>query len=706
MGLPAIKVLLIEDNPNDVDLVRLQIARDGAMPFVLEHTDRLAAALKRLTAPDVGLVLLDLALPDSQGLVSLIRIRTQAPHLPIIVLTALQDESLAIQAMQQGAQDYLVKGQIEQNPLLRSMRYAIERKRIEEELRKAHDELERRVQERTAELTRANAALRRENAERLQAEETIRALNLQMAERVSELQTLLDAAPICIWVAHDPACQRITGNRYLNELFGVPSGTNVSLSAPPEQRLRYRICRGNKDLSLEELPLRRATAHGKPIYNVEFQVIFEDGRAAILMGNAVPLFDDAGRVRGAVAVSLDITERRHAEEERRKLQIQIQHTQKLESLGVLAGGIAHDFNNLLTAILGNASLALLQLVPEAPACSTIKEIENASIRAAELIKQMLAYSGKGRFVVQPLNLSRVVEEMAHLLQTVISKKAVLRFDFDANLPIIEADATQVRQVVMNLITNASDAIGEKSGVIALRTGVVHVDQYYLTTTYVPEKLAEGYYAFLEASDTGCGMDSATMEKIFDPFFTTKFIGRGLGLAAVLGIVRGHKGAIKVYSEPTRGTTFKVLFPASNRTEGTTEATSQADAWRGTGTILVVDDEETVRAVARKMLEKAGFQVLSANDGREGVDLFRQHIQEIAAVLLDLTMPHMNGVEAFREMRLLRSDVRVVLMSGYNEQEVINQFAGKGLAGFVQKPFRANELLAVLRRTLEKGTGGA
>jgi PAS domain S-box-containing protein len=397
-----------------------------------------------------------------------------------------------------------------------------------------------------------------------------------------------------------------------------------------------------------------------------------------------------------LAIGRDISARKKAEEEKRHLEAQIQHTQKLESLGVLAGGIAHDFNNLLTGILGNASLAQMHAAsPEARDC--LKQIEVAAQRASDLTKQLLAYAGKGRFVIQPIVLSLIVQEMADLLQTVKSKKALLRFDFAAEVPAIEADATQVRQIVMNLITNASDAIGEKSGVISLRTGVLFADANYLQSTFVPEKLEEGIFVFLEVSDTGCGMDAETMEKIFDPFFTTKFTGRGLGLAAVLGIVRGHKGAIKVYSEPQRGTTFKVLFPVKDAmAHPQTPAISPFESWRGQGTVLVVDDEETVRAVAKATLESVGFNVLLAANGREGLEKFRAHGNDIVLVLLDLTMPALGGAETFRELRVLRPALKIVLMSGYNEQEITNQFAGKGLAGFLQKPFRASELLSTVR----------
>ena len=404
-------------------------------------------------------------------------------------------------------------------------------------------------------------------------------------------------------------------------------------------------------------------------------------------------------------ISLDVTELQRVEEERRKLEAQVQQAQKLESLGVLAGGIAHDFNNLLVGILGNADLALMDLSPASPARASIKEIEQSAVRAAELCRQMLAYSGRGKFLIEAVSLNDIVSEMTHLLEISISKKAVLRYNLAKNLPAIEADVTQIRQVIMNLIINASEALEEKSGVVAISTGLMRCDRAYLEMTWLNDQLPDGEYVFLEVADTGCGMDEVTRRRIFDPFFTTKFTGRGLGLAAVLGIVRGHKGAIKVYSEPGRGTTFKVLFPATTAMATPVGAEQPGGpSWRGQGTILVVDDEETVRAVAQRMLERMGFSVLTASDGREAVETFRAHDGvdggKIACVLLDLTMPHMDGEEAYRELRRIRAGVRVVISSGYGEQEIAQRFAGKGLAGFVQKPYRAEALAKCLRETLD------
>ncbi|MEO8377059.1 MAG: response regulator, partial [Candidatus Sumerlaeota bacterium] len=316
-----------------------------------------------------------------------------------------------------------------------------------------------------------------------------------------------------------------------------------------------------------------------------------------------------------------------------------------------------------------------------------------------------AYSGRGRFVVERIDLNALVDEMTHLLEISISKKAILQYRLTTNLPSIEADATQVRQIIMNLVTNASDAITESVGTITVSTGMLYADRNYLRDTASEIELAENYYAYVEVSDTGCGMDEETQRRIFEPFFTTKITGRGLGLAALLGIVRGHKGGVRVQSESGIGTTFRVLFPCVGAwtpepdTNVPIENVPPQQAYAESGTIMVVDDEESVRAVACSILEKFGYTVLSAADGREAVDQFLNRHEDILAVLMDITMPHMDGPDAFREMRRIDPDVCVVLSSGYNEQEAIDRFAGKGIAGFIQKPYRAVELIEKIRQIL-------
>jgi len=396
-----------------------------------------------------------------------------------------------------------------------------------------------------------------------------------------------------------------------------------------------------------------------------------------------------------MGVVRNIEERKQAAEEHEKLEQQLLHAQKLESLGILAGGIAHDFNNILTAIIGNADLALLRINKESPGVDNLHKIEEAATRAADLAKQMLAYSGKGKFVLENINLNLLLEDMLHMLEVSISKSAVMRLNLNRDIPSVEADPTQIHQIVMNLVINASEAIGDKSGVISITTGCMVCDSDYLKYVWLDESIEQGTYVYLEVADTGCGMDKETLSRIFDPFFTTKFTGRGLGMAAVLGIVRGHKGAVKVYSEPGKGTSFKILLPASGKPAVAFRRDAVVNGWKGKGTVLLVDDEETVRGIGREMLEELGFTTITANDGREAVEIFRA-TPGISLVILDLTMPHMDGEQCFRELRQIEPEVKVIMSSGFSEHEVTQKFLGKGLAGFIQKPYKMSSLKGVIQ----------
>ena len=398
----------------------------------------------------------------------------------------------------------------------------------------------------------------------------------------------------------------------------------------------------------------------------------------------------------------DVTKLKEASKERRKIETRILEAQKLESLGVLAGGIAHDFNNLLVAILGNADLAIHDVNKDTPIYECLHDIIQASTQAADLCKQMLAYSGKGRFIVQDVNINEVISEMSAILLVSLSKKACLQLNLAPKLPAVEADVTQMRQLLMNLMTNASEALCGESGNVAVTTGAFFCDRSYLTETFAEADLKDGEYVYIEVSDTGCGMDEETRRKIFEPFFSTKFTGRGLGLAAIQGIVRGHKGAIKVYSEQGKGTTFKVLLPSAARdARPLPELETKAKEWQGSGTVLLVDDEPSVIHAASRMVERLGFDVMIAHNGKAAVELYKDNKDEIVCVLLDLTMPVMDGKESFRVLRQIDKNVTVILSSGYNEQDATQLFAGKGLAGFIQKPYRLKALRRELRRVLDE-----
>ena len=388
--------------------------------------------------------------------------------------------------------------------------------------------------------------------------------------------------------------------------------------------------------------------------------------------------------------------------ERLKLETKLQQTQKLESLGLLAGGIAHDFNNILTAIMGHASLASFDVAPSSPLGESIRLIEESAKRAADLCQQMLAYSGKGRFTVRQIDLSGFVKGVVNLLRISIGKNCHLLQNLAEGLPRIEADSTQLQQVVMNLVINAAEAIGEQEGTIRMVTRNMQIDRAMLETMYLAQNLAEGEYVMLEIADTGCGMSTETLARVFDPFFTTKFTGRGLGLAAVLGIVRGHNGAIRVESAPGEGTKFTLIFPVATHSLAPLDESSSLvsiSSRNAERTVLVVDDEPSVRAIARAMLARWGFRVLDANDGVDGVNLFRDNAREIDLVLLDLTMPRLGGESAFREMQAIRPDVRVFMMSGFDQNNENQRLVGCGLAGFIQKPFTAQELMTKIGTVL-------
>jgi len=420
-----------------------------------------------------------------------------------------------------------------------------------------------------------------------------------------------------------------------------------------------------------------------------------DGGFRFLESNSVPMLDPEGVIVGFRGVDRDITDRMKGAEERLELERRLLHGQKLESLGVLAGGIAHDFNNLLTAIQGNLALAQAGLSPGSPERESIEEALQASYRAADLTREMLAYSGRGRFLIDRLDVNDLVRANAALFRAAISHKVGLALCLATEPVVIEADAGQVQQVIMNLITNASEAIGDQPGRISLTTGAKEFDAAALAANLLAEKATPGRFIFVEVKDDGCGMDQNTRQRLFDPFFTTKFAGRGLGMSAVQGIMRGHKGGIMVDSVPGRGTTIKVLFPeAPVHSPGSVQeprphsARMPAVSFR---LALVAEDDEPVRRLVLEFFKRLGIAAVSAADGEEALAILGERRDEIDLVLLDLTMPRMDGVTAFHRMKALRPDLPVLLTSGFDEQEALQRFAGEALEGFVQKPFSLSQL---------------
>ena len=392
----------------------------------------------------------------------------------------------------------------------------------------------------------------------------------------------------------------------------------------------------------------------------------------------------------------DITEIKTLEE-------QLRQAAKLESLGVLAGGIAHDFNNLLVGILGNASLVRDTLPPSSTVRPMLDSVIDASEQAAALTRQLLAYSGKGKFVIQPVDVSDLVRDMTKLVQASIPKSVVLRSRLTPGLPPVVADVAQLQQLIMNLVINAAEAIGDNPGSVTLTTGEQQVvDGETSGATVGADPITPGRYVFFEVKDDGSGMDEATIAKIFDPFFTTKFTGRGLGLSAALGIVRGHQGFIQVASSPGRGSMFKVLFPAAREKIAPQPVHEVKDDLTGSGVILLVDDEELVRRAAAAMLAHLGYTVLEAANGQEAIELFQRNLSNIMLVILDLSMPVMNGEECLKRLRSIKPDVPVLLSSGFSEAEAARRFQSAGVATFLQKPYTVQHLAELVNSALSDG----
>jgi PAS domain S-box-containing protein len=453
---------------------------------------------------------------------------------------------------------------------------------------------------------------------------------------------------------------------------------------------------------LADIRLSHSTILLQPdTFTVAYRIRRKDGRYCWFETTSRTIRDPcSGAVQEIHAASRDITERRRAEEQRLALERRLLETQKLESLAALAGGVAHDFNNLLQGIIGYTELALADLAPADALRDSLGPILTLAWRAADLAGQMLAYSGRGHVAAQPLQLNTLVADMRPLLESLSNHVVAIALRLDPDLPPIMADAVQIRQALTSLVTNAAEALGYRAGTISVRTRLLDADRAYLASTIPAPELPAGRYAALEVADDGAGMDAATRARIFDPFFTTKFTGRGLGLAAVLGIVRGHGGTIHVEGEVGRGTTITLLFPTAPAAQRPPDAARPADVAPAAGrTVLIIDDEDTVRRVIARVLERAGFTVLTASDGPGGVECFRANEDRIDCVLLDLTMPGMSGGQVIPALRRVRPSARIVVMSGYTAEDVEAHLRGQSVAGFLHKPFHPADLRAAIGRAL-------
>jgi PAS domain S-box-containing protein len=514
---------------------------------------------------------------------------------------------------------------------------------------------------------------------------------IELRDSEQRYRILMDSAPIPILIHCDE--EIVFSNQEANRVFGAGVLKNLNSTSYWDYVHPEEI-----EFMRERIRFVHQIAGQHP--QREGRFIRADGTVLHMLVIATPV--RYNRRQGVQVVFLDLTARKRAEEERIRMETRLQQSQKMESLGILAGGIAHDFNNLLTGVLGNLDLARHELAPQSGALPFLRTIETAARRAAELCQQMLAYSGKGRLVVADVCLNDVVSEMLALLKASIAGSTRLVYNLSRGLPLIRADSTQLRQLIMNLITNASDAQGNTEGSIYIETGADRFAAEDLRNDYFQTDLKDGQYVFLCVRDEGCGMNDVTLRKMFDPFFTTKPSGRGLGLAAALGIVKGHRGTIKFKSVLGKGTEFTVFFPVSAEASSRQHVPARSgspELFEGRGTLLLADDEGVLRSLGQALLERMGFGVVAASDGAETVAAVRRDPNRYSCVILDMSMPGPDATSTLKELRAIREDLPIVLTSGYAESDVAPKFAWAGLAAFLQKPYQSHDLTAVLRTAL-------
>lgn len=664
---PNIHVLLIEDNLAEARLLQEILKDTVSGRFSLAHVKRLGEAIAQLDTTRFDVALLDLTLPDSDGLASLDVLIRNAPSLPIVVLTSTNDDVLALDAVRHGAQDYLVKRHVNLDILVRSVRYAIERKQASVALREVNETLELRVQERTAALETANTALKQEVASRQSIQN-----RLGLAQQAGKIGTFE-------WNLHTDT---FTWSVELEALYGLPprsfapDRTDWLATIHPEDRPQVEL----------ELDRSRETACG---LDLEFRIIYPDSEIhwIAVKSSIFPVGDTIDRTIG---IHMDITEKKQLEQ-------QFLRAQRLESLGTLASGIAHDLNNILTPILSVAQLLPLRLLDLDDRTQNLLVIlESSARRGAELIKQILSFAkgieGK-RVCLQPHHLIQDIQKIVH--QT-LPKSIEIETELPADLWMVLGDMTQLHQVLMNLCVNARDAMPQ-GGMLTIEATNHSIDEAFARQHL---DAVAGNYVSIAVIDTGTGIPPQLMHRIFDPFFTTKDIGNGtgLGLSAVLGIVKSHGGFLDVRSEPDRGTKFQIYIPACHAPSQSIE--NEAELPIGNGeSILVVDDEIAIGELIKTTLETYNYRVLVAKDGAEAIAIYADNRDRIDSICIDMMMPIMDGLTTVSVLHQLNPNLPVVAMSGLNSVESVDRAERCGCRHFLAKPFTTSDLLQIIRASL-------
>jgi two-component system, cell cycle sensor histidine kinase and response regulator CckA len=671
--IDAGRILVVDDEPESLAFLTDILLGAG---YQVRPADEGQLALESVQTKVPDLILLDIRMPgmDGFGVYRQLKARKESSGIPIIFISAANEMEERVEGLRLGAVDFITKPFRSEELLARVGTHL--------ELGRLRAGLEASVADRTAELSLANEQLRRELVERNLIEQALR-------ESEGRFRDLADTAPVIIWVTGPDRVMTFC-NRQGLEFAGRTMAELLLVGwkgyAHPDdlRRLYPEFC---------------AVMDGRRPFQLEARLRRADGQYRWMLHTGIPRFVERIYV-GHIGTMVDITDLKKNHE-------QILATQKLESLGTLAAGIAHDFNNLLGSICAQADLALSESPNDSPVREIVEGIGAVAVRGSEILNLIMDYAdGKGdNAAFELLNLSSLIEEMIGFLQVFISKKAVLELNLDHSLEAIPVNPAQIRRVVMNLVTNASEALEGHEGFIRISTASARLDHGMTFSGGV--SLPPGKYVVLAVSDTGCGMTEQSQARAFDPFYTTKATGRGLGLSPVPGILRTHGGGIDLISAPRQGSTFRVFLPydrdVPEERRRTVEAGEHSTPKKHV--VFLVEDEETLRLAVSKLLQKRGFGVIVAEDGHAAVDLFRSHAEDIDLVLLDLTLPGMSGQEVFRKLRALKPDVKVMFTSGYDPQELTpgSAFSEEVLSNFIRKPYRIDELVNTLHEALHSSS---
>lgn len=635
MTTEHIDILLIEDNRVDTLLIQAMLAKTTGVSFNLEIADMLEKGLTRVSEKDYDVILTDLGLPDSRGIQTFKKVYENARGIPIMVLTGHDDESVAVSAIQLGAQDYLVKGKTDSDLLIRSIRYAIERNRSERALKESKEEWERTF------------------------------------DAIDDMIAILD--PDMRIMRTNRAGMEILQISDMETMIGKPCYEIFRGTARPcPECPKDKVIREHKSVTeeIEHLPLDKI-----------FQITLS------------PIFDENSRFIGLVHVAKDISEKKKMEEQLRRIQI-------MEAIGTLAGGIAHDLNNILFPIYGYTEMTMEDLPPDSLAQKNLSRVMKAADRARDMVQQILTFSRQGHEgerELKPLRIQPIIKEALKLLRGSLPATIEIRHNINEKCDCVMADPTQIHQVVMNLCTNAYHAMREKGGILEISLDEVKISND-------SSGRDSGSYLQLAVSDTGNGMDPATIKKIFDPYFTTKPRGEGtgLGLSVVHGIMKRHKGYVTVESEPEHGTAFYAYLPLIDSLPDEPAAVSSASFSTGYERILLVDDEEPITEMLRQILERLGYQVTARTSSVEALKAFQSQPGNFDLVITDTTMPNMTGIELCRAITKIRPDIPVVLCTGFSETITEEKADAAGIKGFIMKPVSIREMAGVIRRVLDSG----